>query len=117
MSVQKDWVNLKIPAQTPQVDAFHTIKERDFLQGHHIIFLVNTYPDKASYDKNNPKKNLMDSRSFSVYYDASETKPNTDFTDYFSNPVLQAAGNDTIGQCYKYLKEKQTIFVEPFTDV
>lgn len=115
MGVQKDWINSKIPAQSPQVDAYHTIKERDFLQGHHIIFLVNTYPDQGSYDKNNPKKNLMDSRSFSVFYDETET--NTDFTDYFDNPVLQAAGNDTIGMCYKYLKEKQTIFAEPFTDV
>lgn len=115
MSVLKDWTNPRIPAQTPQVDAFHTIKERDFLQGHHIVFLVNTYPDQASYDKSNPKKNFMDSRSFSVSYD--ETLINTDFTDYFGNTVLQTAGNDTIGQCYKYLKEKETIFDPPFTDV
>ena len=115
MSVLKDWTNSRIPAQTPQVGAFHTIKERDFLQGRHIIFLVNIYPDQTSYDKTNPKKNLMDSRSFSVFYDATET--NTDFTDYFSNTALQIDGNDTIGQCYKYLKEKQTIFETPFTDV
>jgi hypothetical protein len=115
MAVQKDWTSTQIPAQTVQVDAYHNIKVRDFQQNRHVIFLVNTYPNQASYDPANPKKNFMDSKSFSVFYDATET--NTDFTDYFSNTVLQEAGNDTIGQCYKYLKEKQTIFDEPFTDV